>query len=577
MPTSKKKQNSKKSNAERRIKRETAQSVLSSREQHVDEFRNLLLTARLEYSKGRSYDAVKLQRQALKFGSENLPRFDDNSLVKAHALLELGLALTAVCTDFAVGEEWRIANSECEECFKYATRIFEMRLVSGKAVLFRSDECWINVSGEGNSENYASPVPFIERIGPPDYISCINMSISCQDPSKTTVQALTRVISFGKYYKKNHCVIRLEGKGGFCLSGEIPIDLFDKLSVTLENHKAVLDGRMTKEEFLAQYTPKDANKPEVRHTGLRQGKMKNSGMKLAKDIEKKGLFQCANEGCHNVERQPRQFSTCSRCKWACYCSKECQSTDWKRHKKECKSGEAVKNRTVYKDQNKDESCLQYGQTQQLLTIVRYLHHFAALSEEMMSTRTTESTMLKAMVLPQLKDVEMGTIQLGLQEVSFVWNALWSMTQSDRSAMIRRFLSKEVPNFGFPPKTKGGPDFDVISVWSLKAIAGNFAVVKHTPKGSILLHDDERLSTNGNDNVVYNAYLVIGISQSIQSLLDPMNTPLPIHINTAILPFKKSVVCQGTVFQRSQSLSKSFKAIALSCTKDQAEMDVLTHL
>lgn len=72
----------------------------------ISEFRSLLSTARETYAKGRSFDAADLQKQALSFGSKNLPRFEDSSLVKAHALLELGLATSAICTDFAQGKEF---------------------------------------------------------------------------------------------------------------------------------------------------------------------------------------------------------------------------------------------------------------------------------------------------------------------------------------------------------------------------------------------------------------------------------------------------------------------------------------
>ena len=54
-------------------------------------FCSLLEDGRAKYAKGRNYDAVEKLRKALAVGAKKLPRFDDNSLVKAHALLELGL------------------------------------------------------------------------------------------------------------------------------------------------------------------------------------------------------------------------------------------------------------------------------------------------------------------------------------------------------------------------------------------------------------------------------------------------------------------------------------------------------
>ena len=71
----------------------------------VLQFRDLLLSGREAYAKGRAYDAVELQNKAITLGSKALPRFEEHSLVKAHALVKLGLAYSAICTDFATGEE----------------------------------------------------------------------------------------------------------------------------------------------------------------------------------------------------------------------------------------------------------------------------------------------------------------------------------------------------------------------------------------------------------------------------------------------------------------------------------------
>lgn len=552
MPNPKKKR-SKNKKDEKRAKSQAAQSF----REHADEFRTLLLMARQEYAKGRSYDAVKMQKQALSFGSAKLPRFDDNSLVKAHALVELGLASSAVMTDFAQGDEWRKLSKECEDSFDDAIRIFEHRLVPGKQVKFRSEECWVS------GDKYHSPVPHTERLGPVDYMSCANMAVGNKDPTVEAVQTLKRVILFGKSFRANRCIVQLER--GWALSAEIPLDMVENLSARLQEYNSILEGKMTKEEAMVRLR-QEADIQEVRHTGSRLGKMKMSDKKLGKDIDKKGLHHCSNPECSNAEKQPRQFSTCSRCKWAAYCSKECQSTDWKRHKKECKTDSAQK-RAQYEEQNKDNSSLQYGQSQQLLAIVRYLHHFATISDEMMSTHTSDAAIVKAEVLPRFQDVEFGTLQLGVQDVSLVWNALWSMKSDDRNAMIQRFLSK-ITTFGFPSKLKGGPDFSIVSDWGSCAISGDFAVVKHTPKGSILLHD-------GGSAV--KAYLVIGITQSIKSLLEPMKAPSPIYIRTAILPYKELIICQGTIMASPKAPTIAFEATSSAFTQGKVEIDVLTFI
>jgi len=582
MPTRRRRNHSSRGNNTRGPK--TVRAVFSFTEHpNVTKFRGLLAAASEKNSEGDIILAAQLLRLAIQLGTERIPRFDNNSLCKAHAQLKLGLTSLIICTAFNTEELSQvrdIAELECLTCIGNALSIFESRLFSGKPVVFRSDECWLKPSEEVGSsapyieatgENDASLGPQIERIGPNDYMNCAHMAMCGQNPSKVTVQTLAKAVSFGRYFIANQCVISLERNERICMTGKVSLVLIDKLFMTLEDHIAVLDGRKTLEEFRTKHFPKKVNKKEeVDHAESKMLEMKNSD-RSDKKLTK--LFQCANEGCINIEQQPKEFSTCSRCKATYYCSRECQTADWKRHKNECKNGEAAKKKTDNKDQNKDERCLRHGQAQQLLTIFRYVHHFAVISEEMMSTKNTETTKIKDSVLPQLESVEMGTIQLELSEVTFVWNAIWSMTQSDRIAMMQRFLTKEVPSLVFSPKQKGGPDFSVISAWASKTIAGNFAVVKHTPKGSILLHEDGGFVTNDNDDEVYNAYLVIGISQSIQSLLDPMNKPLPIYINTAILPFKKSIVCQDTTAPTLQSPKKSFKAIAISCTNGHVEMDV----
>ena len=50
-----------------------------------------------------------------------------------------------------------------------------------------------------------------------------------------------------------------------------------------------------------------------------------------------GLRTCALPGCGARERHPSHFKTCGACKTVAYCSKEHQTTDWQRHKADCKA------------------------------------------------------------------------------------------------------------------------------------------------------------------------------------------------------------------------------------------------
>lgn len=50
------------------------------------------------------------------------------------------------------------------------------------------------------------------------------------------------------------------------------------------------------------------------------------------------LRHCSRSGCAKAEKHALEFQTCSRCKQAFYCSRDCQSADWKRtHKRVCKT------------------------------------------------------------------------------------------------------------------------------------------------------------------------------------------------------------------------------------------------
>ena len=209
MPSNKKKGNTNKKKVQDRRAKQSA-----SRDFHATahEFRELLLKGREEYAKGRSYAAVELQNEALKLGSEKLPRFED-SLTKAHALIELALAKSAIQTDFATGDEWKKVNQEGKDISAEALQIFERRISDGTLTRFRKEECWID------GMDYTSAVPHTERLGPIDYTQCININ-NMYGPSEETIKSIKKAIMFCTGFISSGCVINLEAGGA--LQGGLP-------------------------------------------------------------------------------------------------------------------------------------------------------------------------------------------------------------------------------------------------------------------------------------------------------------------------------------------------------------------
>ncbi|GAQ78484.1 hypothetical protein KFL_000140030 [Klebsormidium nitens] len=56
------------------------------------------------------------------------------------------------------------------------------------------------------------------------------------------------------------------------------------------------------------------------------------------NVTQSPLRRCARKECNRVETSAKEFKVCGQCRFATYCSEECQKHAWKEgHKKECKS------------------------------------------------------------------------------------------------------------------------------------------------------------------------------------------------------------------------------------------------
>ena len=207
-----------------------------------------------------------------------------------------------------------------------------------------------------------------------------------------------------------------------------------------------------------------------------------------------------------------------------------------------------------------------GESQQVLSIINYWLHFAAKSDEMRATPTEDATIIIHAIAAKIAHVEMWEYQFGMQEVTFLFKAIWSMTPEMRYEMTRKFV-KATSKLGFP---KGGPDFSMTLNWSKYGVGGDFAVVKYTPKGAILLHEDEDGTVKG--------YVAVGITQSLQSIVSQMEMTLPIFLTTGVLPFKKMILCQGTFMPLMKEPSRKLSLAAQAFVSgDESPIEVLERI
>lgn len=484
-------------------------------------YRDVLHIARKKYAGGRNYDAVEKFREALASGAKLFPRFEEHSLVKAHVLVELGLACGAVCTDFETGPKWESARKESDASFAEALNIFLVRLAEGTLTTYRQDEVWI--SGHG----YESPVAHTERLGPVDYLTCTQMTLCTMAPSVETVSKLKKAVKFCKAFKT--AKYKLDVERGGSLQGDVPREVVRGIKDMLQKHEHVLAGG---DRSVLAPTPDREQHVEVRHAGGRDGEMVQTSAQRALDVEERGLKFCSY--CREGEKEPRQFKTCSACNFAAYCCREHQKAHWKVHKKECATVCKEALAAQKEARQPTRNVLKPGQTQQFFTVVHELHVFCANSPEMRAAARRER-----LSLPKVATVE-EHLALGIPDIGLLWDALFeAMSASEREPMLRRFVEemKNGRDHRYTSESNGGPPFSVCHGWSKQHVSGCFAVVEHTAAGSILLH--ERVTGE------IDTYLVVGLSQSVEQVLSPLG-PLPVFVRTALLPFKDAIVTHGCI-------------------------------
>lgn len=120
-------------------------------------------------------------------------------------------------------------------------------------------------------------MPHTERLGPVDYLQCINMNVVGKDPSHDTSRSIKRAMEFVLRFESSGCVITLEV--GSALEGALPGGDMETLSSYLTEHEAVVSGHKSKSDAMDSLFGSN-EREEIRHTGSLGGEMKNTEKKL---------------------------------------------------------------------------------------------------------------------------------------------------------------------------------------------------------------------------------------------------------------------------------------------------------
>ena len=196
----------------------------------------------------------------------------------------------------------------------------------------RKEEIWVD-----GKEDCVSPVPEPERLGVMNYIECLRF-LRCRRLTDESLLSLKTYIDFIASLLANGGSVVFELEVGGKIPQKLAPETMEALNDILQDHEAVA----ALEDATEKLSPRNGHDEEVRHSGSGLGEVENSDKKMAKASGTQGIMYCENPSCAKKESKPMQFDSCGRCIRAVYCSRECQKKDWKRHKKECKSGENCK-------------------------------------------------------------------------------------------------------------------------------------------------------------------------------------------------------------------------------------------
>ena len=81
----------------------------------------------------------------------------------------------------------------------------------------------------------------------------------------------------------------------------------------------------------------------------------------------------------------------------------------------------------------------------------------------------------------------------------------------------------------------------------------------------MLHEEQ-------ESNIIKGYMAVGLTQPVEDLLAAIPQPLPLFLNTALIPFKKVVLCQGTIMPALGNLSPKLEA-APNAFVDGSDVDI----